>query len=145
MGYTKKKRAVAKAADCKPSELERERWEHYGLASYALGGQSYAIGTDEEADEAAAEYIKNTLWAFNPSFLATQTDLPEEVFTAMQDKCEDANETFLTLVERSDDGLEGLVDEAISADGRGHFLSGYDGEEREVTIDGTTFYVYRTN
>ena len=30
-------------------------------------------------------------------------------------------------------------------DGRGHYLSGYDGEEHEVTLNGTTYYVYRTN
>lgn len=30
-------------------------------------------------------------------------------------------------------------------DGRGHCLSRYDGEENEQTIDGETFYIYRTN
>jgi hypothetical protein len=38
-------------------------------------------------------------------------------------------------------GLEGFVEEAVSADGRGHFLSSYDGEENEQ--DG--FYIYRIN
>ena len=32
-------------------------------------------------------------------------------------------------MERADGGLEGLIEEAISADGRGHFMSSYDGEE----------------
>lgn len=30
-------------------------------------------------------------------------------------------------------------------DGRGHSLAGYDGEENEETINGTTYYIYRTN
>ena len=30
-------------------------------------------------------------------------------------------------------------------DGRGHSLSGYDGEENEIQVDGTWFYIYRTN
>ena len=30
-------------------------------------------------------------------------------------------------------------------DGRGHSLSGYDGCEHEETINGTTYYIYRTN
>lgn len=30
-------------------------------------------------------------------------------------------------------------------DGRGHSIAYYDGKENEVTIDGTTFYIYRRN
>jgi hypothetical protein len=44
------------------------------------------------------------------------------------------------LVEKSGK-FNDFADEAISADGRGHFLSGYDGNENEQ--DG--FYIYRTN
>lgn len=151
MGYTKKHKAAAKVAGCKPSELKLQRWDHYGLEIYGYvgGGNSsreYAVGLDDEADEAAGQYIKDSLWAFTASFLAEQTDLPEEIFTSMQDQCEGANETFTTLVERSDGGMEGFIDEAISADGRGHFLSNYNGEEHEVEIGSrglfTTLYVY---
>ncbi len=38
-----------------------------------------------------------------------------------------------------------FVSQAISADGRGHFLNTYDGNENEQTIEGTTFYIYRMN
>ena len=30
-------------------------------------------------------------------------------------------------------------------DGRGHFLSHYDGDECEETVNGTTYYIYRQN
>ncbi len=35
--------------------------------------------------------------------------------------------------------------EEAQQDGRGHTLSGYDGEEQEAEVDGETFYIYRTN
>jgi hypothetical protein len=41
--------------------------------------------------------------------------------------------------------IDSLVEDAISADGRGHFLSSYDGDENEETVNGQTFYIYRTN
>ena len=36
-------------------------------------------------------------------------------------------------------------EDIIGADGRGHFLSSYDGNENEITIDDETFYIYRLN
>ena len=38
-----------------------------------------------------------------------------------------------------------FIDEVISADGRGHTLSSYDGNEGEVTYKDGWYYVYRTN
>ena len=72
-------------------------------------------------------------------------DLPEclaEALEAMQSqKCEGANDAILALIEKTDGGLEGFVEDAISADGRGHFLSSYDGEENEEG----DFFIYRIN
>lgn len=115
--------------------------------TFEVGRAEYMVLTDEEADEKVAEHIKETLWAFNAYFLANYTDLPEEVFTALQDRCEGANETFFKLIKRADGGFEGFVEDAVRADGRGHFLSGYDGEENEIYDDEECeyFYIYRTN
>lgn len=106
----------------------------------AFENGDWLIYDDAEADDAVAEYIKQSLWAFNASFLSRRTDLPEEIFTALQDKCEGANDAFLALVEKHD-SLDDFVDAAVSADGRGHFLSSYDGEE----IEHSDFYLYRVN
>jgi len=38
-----------------------------------------------------------------------------------------------------------FIEEVISADGRGHTLSSYDGEEGEVTYKDEWYYIYRTN
>ena len=109
----------------------------------------YRVLTDEEADEAAAEYIGESLWAFNSSFLAGVTGVDEEVFKAIaaNDRCEDNNEAIRRLV---GDDYESLVEQAISADGRGHFLNTYDGEENEINLFEVTgqneyLYVYRIN
>ena len=45
----------------------------------------YLVLTDEEADEKAADYIKDSLWAFNASFLSSETGYPIEVFESLQD------------------------------------------------------------
>ena len=51
--------------------------------------------------------------------------------------CESANDTILALI----DDLDEFVQDAISSDGRGHFLSSYDGEEVETE----NYYIYRIN
>ncbi len=132
-----RKEVLANYLDCDVDDLDGDDDDE----SFELGSKEYLILTDSEADEKAAEYIKDSLWAFNASFLAGYCDLPQEVFEAMQDKCEGANDAFLSLVERADGGLEGLVEEAISADGRGHFLSTYDGNENEEG----DYFIYRVN
>lgn len=134
-------RALCTHLDCAPEDLTMERYDQYGLAVYSLGRQEYAIGTDAEADAAVAKNIRDSVWAFNASFLASYTGLPEEMFAGMQDKCEDANDAFLTCVERAEGGFKGFVEEAVSCDGRGHFLSGYDGAENEEG----EYFIYRIN
>lgn len=139
-----KKLALAEYLECEPQELTLEAYDHYGLARYSLGNKEYAIGTDEEADEAAQEYVKDSVWAFNASFILSECDLPNEMEDAIKalqsDKCEGANDALLALVEKCTT-LEDFTQSAISADGRGHFLSGYDGNENEEG----DFYIYRLN
>lgn len=123
-------------------ELTKKRHTHYGLQVLSIGSKEYAVGDDEQAGEALYEYIEQSVWAFNPSFIAGECNLPksEGVIKAAQEKCEDANDGILAMI-KGTCGLKSFVDSAESADGRGHFLSPYDGEENEV--DG--FFVYRLN
>lgn len=140
-------RALCAHLDCEPSDL-KEDGDSYGLCTFTYGRQEYAIGTDEQADEACKEYVKGSIWAFNASFILEQCELPrelEEAITAFQgDKCESANDALLALVEKCS-SLDDFTEAAVSADGRGHFLSGYDGNENEEEVNGETFYIYRTN
>ncbi len=132
-----RKEVLAHYLECDVDDLDGDDDDE----SFELGSKEYLVLTDSEADEKAAEYIKDSLWAFNSSFLASYCDLPEEMFKAVQDKCESGNDAVLQCVERADGGLQGLIEEAISADGRGHFMSSYDGEENEEG----DYFIYRVN
>jgi hypothetical protein len=54
---------------------------------------------------------------------------------------EDCNDLMLALI--TDFDL--FVSDAVSSDGRGAFMSGYDGNEVEIVQDGEYFYAYRQN
>ena len=106
----------------------------------------YLVLTDEEADEMAKDYILESAWAFRYDFLCGHSkaiaEIPQKDYEAMAGKlCESFNKAVLSMI----DDKEHFIEDAISCDGRGHFLSSYDGEENEETIDGETFYIYRTN
>jgi len=109
----------------------------------------YMVLDDSEANEKAAEYIKESLWAFNASFLSDVTSFDVSIFEAIQanDKCEDNNDVMVQLIGGN---MQDLIDQAISSDGRGHLLNTYDGSESEFncfdyTGENTHLYVYRMN
>lgn len=123
-------------------EQEVRSWEHYGLDIIEIDGVEYAFAPDDAAaDLACAEYIEQSLWAFNSDFLAGETDLPSEVFEILARQCEAGNDAILKIVERTC-SLDSLVESAIGADGRGHFLNSYDGCEIVLSNGG---YLYRIN
>ena len=69
-------------------------------------------------------------------------DCAKEALESVQSsKAEGANGLVRALI--SD--LDGFIEDAICEDGRGHFLASYDGDENEETVDGVTYYIYRTN
>ena len=100
--------------------------------------------TDEEANEHTRDYIEQSVWAFNASFLAGQTGLPESAFEGLSKQCEEGNEPIMQMIQATC-GIDSFVEAAISADGRGHFLARYDSEEREFNNGRMTFYIYRIN
>jgi hypothetical protein len=111
---------------------------------FECNGETYLVLTDEEADAATAQAIEESLWAFNASFLAAY--MPEgigeeEINSIRGDRCEDANEVMIALV-NAGRGLKTLVNDAIGSDGRGHFLNHYDSEENESECG--DYYFYRT-
>lgn len=111
--------------------------------TYEIQGEEWKILTEEEADQACKDQIKESLWAFNPEFLTRfiDADLDAGMIRDIQgDRCEDANDTIVALVGSN---LDRLVEEAILSDTRGHFLSSYDGEE--IGSECGTFFLYRVN
>ena len=121
-----------------------EDYDETRFCSQQQGGASALVLTDEEADAAAYERVADNLWAFNPLFLASETGLPEEAFQAIADngRCESNNNAIRAMIDGTC-GFEEFADAAICADGRGHFLAGYDGDESEHEFKGVTFFIYQ--
>ena len=103
--------------------------------------REFLVLNDDEAEEKAKEYIKDSAWAFNASFLASHSKADEDVFKCLSEKCESSNDAVLSLIDNFDD----FAEDAIVSDGRGHFMSSYDGHENIEEIAGTEYYIYRTN
>lgn len=107
--------------------------------TYECEGIDYTVLNEDERTEAVTSYIKDSVWAFNSSFLSNMTDIDEDVFKILSEKCEDGNASILSLIEKTC-GLESFVEESVNLDGHGHFLSSYDGDELELEND---LYAYK--
>ena len=113
---------------------------------YSHGMATFLVLTDDEADRAVTEHIKENLWAFRMSFMMGYfgdefDDRTEEALQEVADTlCESANPIFRALV---GDRLPDLAKDAIASDGRGHFLNNWDGNEDEVWVDTEALYIYR--
>jgi hypothetical protein len=101
----------------------------------------YLVYTDDEADEAVYNYIEESVCFFRSDFVAAHSEVDEEVIKKLQELHENSNKAIKSLIK----DFNHFVDDAVCADGRGHFLSSYDGEENEITINGNTYYIYRSN
>ena len=148
-----KKRALQQflsIPDDEMNDIKESKYEDNGLEIY---GNEYLVLTDAEADARAREDIERDLWAFQPSFILShcstydrmncwEYDGAKEALEKIQGHfCESINELIRALIKDIDE----FVEDAIDEDGRGHFISHYDGEENEEIVDGVTYYIYRIN
>ena len=106
----------------------------------------YLVLTDDEADEAVRDYILDTAWAFRYEFLCAHSEAIAEMdkksYEDMAGKlCESFNKAVLAMIPDKDH----FIKDAILADGRGHFLAGYDGDENEIKVNGVYYFIYRVN
>ena len=135
-----KLQALAKHLECEIDELSETKHDEN---TFEHGSREYMVLTDSEADAYAKEQILQSLWAFNASFISGHTvnglsNAAEKALTKAQGElCEDANDLVLAMIE----DVDHFVNDAICSDGRGHFMSSYDGQENECG----EFYVYRVN
>jgi hypothetical protein len=120
--------ALAKHLDCSIDEA-------------VVSMDDYLVYTDDEADEAVYNYIDESVCFFRSDFIATHAEVDEEVIKKLQELHENSNKAIRSLIKDFDH----FVSDAVCADGRGHFLSSYDGEENEQTINGNDYYIYRSN
>lgn len=123
---------------------------HTGYYTVEIGGGEWTVMSDSEADIEANEQVWYRAWAFTPSFLAAHMTGGKEVAEATEsyrhENCENANESTQALIVASS-GKDHFIEDAIKTDGRGHFLSPYDGEELELEWRGdlAAFFAYRQN
>ncbi len=113
----------------------------------------YLVLTDEEADKKVTEEIKEEVWAFNADWILTACGLYGSTVTEnekknlrhsledLQAKCCEGCNDFIKAIIAGTIGLDKFIEAAIEADGRGHFLSSYDGHEGQQG----DCYIYRTN
>ena len=129
-------KALAEFLEIKEDEIEVTR---HNENTFDAEGSEYMVLTDDEADQRAADGIRDSVWAFNTSFLVGHMPdgVDEEILKIAQEKCEGANETLKAMIV----DLDHFVDDAIASDGRAHFLNTYDGEEHEQG----DYFIYRTN
>lgn len=131
-----KQQALANFLEVNESDIEINN-DEYILSN----GDSYFVLTDQEADEYATSEIEYMLWAFNASWLASYTGLHEAVFEALAGGYENSNEAIMALINNAG-SMDEFAQECIDADGRGHFVANYDGEEIELE---NGYYAYRVN
>ena len=141
-----------KALKIELDDLDMEvKQSKYDKCLFETPRGAYLVLTDKEADEKCKDYIKDTLWAFNTSYILQHmkgyqntTDYEDRCITKALSKLqEDLCETANPIIERLIDNLDEFVEDAINDDGRGHFLASYDGDEREVEVDGTKYFIYK--
>ncbi len=131
-----KLQTMAEFLECDLNEVNNHGWDD-NVFSMEGEADEYMILTDDEADQIAREYILDSVWAFNPSFLASHSSVDEEIFEMLRDKYELAND----VIKNSIDDIDYFVEDAISTDGRGHFINTYDFSEEELN----NFFIYRVN
>jgi len=120
-----------------------------------IGDLHYEL--EDAENEAEEEYTQDQIEALEEQKQDIIDD--EDNYEWSEEAIDDALETKLKdieydpqeYIEMYDLDIENFIDiddfveDVIMTDGRGNGLSGYDGEEREVSYDGEWFYIYRTN
>lgn len=117
-------------------------------AQNLIENESYLVLTDEEAQTRAVEEIRESLWAFNANFILDHNERAagldcyeyEAAKKALEDaqgsSCESLNGFIYAFI----DDFDEFAEDAINADGRGHFISFYDGKEHETN---NGLFIYR--
>ena len=111
LSVSRLEQAATQVLGCGVEELTKESYDMYGLCVFSGCGQEVAIGTLEEADKAAAEYIKDSVWSIRPEYIASHTKRGAsngmiKAIKALQEACEDCNDGILCLIEDIDKFIE---------------------------------------
>lgn len=131
-------------ARVKSEDVTPDVWENGDFTSFQHDTETYLVLNPEEATAKANELIKDSLWAFRADFLIRFLGLNDNPRTidAFQNMQEQLREEANPLIEAMlGDKFDAFCKEAILADGRGHFISNYDGKEEASR----GYFIYRIN
>jgi hypothetical protein len=136
--------ALAAHTGSKPEDIKQSE---YDKNIFEANGIEYLICSNMQATQRAGDDIKQSLWAFDTGFIVEHST-PEAIktfcerigantyddspFTAIHSYCADVCEGANYLIEKMITDINQFIEDAISIDGRGHFLSTYDGIEYNV-------------
>ena len=137
----------ANSEELEPLTVENCFNESYN--TFEVVGNEYKVLTEDEANETAKTEILNSLWAFKAEFVLhhtvfyeDSTDYEDKAFIdALQDLQSRIAEGATPIIKALIKNLDEFISDAIDADGRGHFISWWDGKEHEQN----DLYIYRTN
>ena len=148
-----KKRALQQFLSIPDDDMDDIKLQGFDANCLEIYKEEYLVLTDAEADAKAREEIERSLWAFQPSFILSHCSTYDRMSNWEYDDakaslekiqghfCESINELIRAMIA----DLDEFVEDAICEDGRGHFISTYDGDENEEIVDGVTYYIYRIN
>ena len=108
--------ALANHLGIAPDEVTPERYDCYGMPVYSADGGEYAIGTDDEADDALDQSLDSYI-----DDCGLLDSMPEHLVQYFDRESWKSDARY---------------------DGRGHWLSSYDGDEIEL---GNGLFAYRIN
>lgn len=131
--------ALAEYFDIDPDRISKEYEDGDSLlhnCMYVIDNENrFYLADEKESDKLAKEIILEDIWAFKPDFIREHSriikdggDRAMEVLKNMQESmCESCSPLVRAMI----DDLDLFVKDAIKADGRGHFISMYDGKEHK--------------
>lgn len=94
--------------------------------------------------EICESYLVDTyiLGCFNSSFLSNSTNIDIEVIEVLQ-STENFDVLGKLVLSYLDNDLTSLISDYIDADGYGHALGSYDGNNYEIKVNGLNYIVYQ--
>jgi hypothetical protein len=138
-----KRDRLALHLDVRLSEVEEASWDHYGLDVFKVGDQEWAVGYDDEANDAREQWTEQNLATMDAGILAGHLNFYRDTVEAIQSHVSEreANEDLLIMVEN----ITTLTDLADDVE-RG-VLATYDDNEVDLgqDEDGSDLYGYRLN
>jgi len=134
-------------ADWQESKIEKLEEEYEGLEEIFLDETEEQ--DDRDAAEERMEEIADEIQEIkdDPQGEPTYEMVEDRVNELVEDRMDNPRQIIDELGLDIDDfiDIDKVIEDTIDIDGTGHTLSGYDGSENEAQINGTWYYVYRTN